>query len=213
VDRAGARLLSGTCAPARCAARRALCKAATTLCAALLLAGPLAAQDSDAWRVQIVAAIPAAAAATRGASPEHGGAQALQAVHARNAGTPLWIRDGRATAQAVSLVHELQRAASYGLEPDDYAAAELARSAAALAAATATDPTLATRFEVGLSAAALHLLSDLHYGRVDPAAAGFHLQGVHAPLDLAAALESLAGAHDVTTVLTGSSRPSTTTSF
>jgi len=104
-------------------------------------------------------------------------------------------------------VHELQRAASYGLEPDDYAAADLARSAAALAAATATHPTLAARFEVGLSAAALHLLSDLHYGRVDPAAAGFHLQGVHAPLDLAAALESLAGAHDLTTVLTGVEPP------
>jgi len=185
VDRAGAWFLSG----------------------ALLLARPLAAQDADTLRGQITAAIHAAAAATHGSSPEHGAAQALQSVYARNTGTPLWLRDGRATPQALSLVHELQRAASYGLEPDDYAAAELARSADALAPASATDPTLAARFEVGLSAAALHLLSDLHYGRVDPAAAGFNLQGVHAPLDLAAALESLARAQELTTVLVGVEPP------
>jgi murein L,D-transpeptidase YcbB/YkuD len=205
VDRAGARLLSGRRAPRQCAARRAPSQAAATLIAALVaalvVAPPLAAQPADAVRVEIPTAISVQLAAARGASPEHGAAQALQAVYARGADAPLWLRDGHVSAQAASLLQELQRATSYGLEPEDYAAPELARSADALGHSAGGDAALAARFDVQLSAAALHFMSDLHYGRVDPAAAGFNLQAVHAPLDLAASLESLTRAGDVPAAL------------
>jgi L,D-transpeptidase YcbB len=192
VDRASARLVS---------ARRAPRQAAAALIAALIVAPPLAAQSVDAVRAQIPTAISAVLAASRGASPERGAAQALQDVYARDADAPLWLRDGRASTQATSLLHELRSATSYGLEPEDYAAAELARSAEALGRGAAADAMLAARFDGQLSAAALHFMSDLHYGRVDPAAAGFHLEAGHAPLDLAASLESLTRAGDVPAAL------------
>ncbi len=202
MDRAGARLLSGRRAPRQCAARRLLRHAAAALMAVqiatLVVAPPLAEQPADAVSAQIPTAISAVLAAARGASPEHGATQALQAVYARSAAAPLWLRDGRASVQAVSVLHELQHATTYGLEPDDYAASGLARSSDALAGA---DATLAAHFDVQLSAAALHFMSDLHYGRVDPAAAGFNLLAGHAPLDLAAALERLARAGDVPAAL------------
>jgi murein L,D-transpeptidase YcbB/YkuD len=50
---------------------------------------------------------------------------------------------------------------------------------------------------VQLSGAALRFMSDLHYGRVAPKAAGFNLQDAHQPLDLAAALTDLAATADV----------------
>jgi murein L,D-transpeptidase YcbB/YkuD len=205
VDRAGARLLSGRRAPRQCAARGAPSQAAAALIAALVaalvVAPPLAAQPADAVRAEIPTAISALLAAARGASPEHGAAQALRAVYARGADAPLWLRDGRASAQAASLLQELQRATSYGLEPEDYAAPELAPSADALGRSAGADAALAARFDVQLSAAALHFISDLHYGRVDPAAAGFNLQAGHTPLDLAASLESLTRADDVPAAL------------
>ena len=53
------------------------------------------------------------------------------------------------------------------------------------------------RFDARLSAATLHFIADLHFGRVSPEAAGFRLQQPPEPYDLAQALRSIAQASDV----------------
>ena len=52
-------------------------------------------------------------------------------------------------------------------------------------------------FDARLSAAALHFIADLHFGRVSPEAAGFKLEQAPEPFDLAQALRSIAQASDV----------------
>lgn len=146
---------------------------------------------------------------------DHGVLRALRAVYAsRNA--LLWVVDGRPTPAALALIRTLQQADAYGLRPQDYDAAGLASLAAgalgaAGAVATAAPPksgdptrnpmTGAQRwatFDVNLSAAALKLVCDLHYGRIDPRAAAFDL-GTPRPddLDLTHELEALAAAPDI----------------
>ena len=140
-------------------------------------------QAADSVQAEISKALNAYRFPARRSSADYGASQALRSVYAQRANAPLWSRDGRESAQAQAVVRELQRADTYGLERADYAIADAGHSG---------------RFDVQLSAAALRFLSDLHYGRVKPSAAGFNLQGTHEPLDLAAALTGLAAASDVT---------------
>src|SRR6185437_15630412 len=133
-------------------------------------------------------------------SNDHGALRALRAVYASR-DTPLWVVDGQPTPAALALLRTLQQADGYGLEPRDYGTDELVAlvtsafgAARELATAGAADPQEVRRsvtwvgqrriaFDVGLSAAALKLLCDLHYGRIDPRAAGFDL-GSPRPDDL-----------------------------
>ncbi|HEX8754924.1 MAG TPA: L,D-transpeptidase family protein [Steroidobacteraceae bacterium] len=144
---------------------------------------------------------------------DHGARQALQAVYAP-AQPLLWISGGQPTPQALALLRILQSAEAYGLEPADYDADALMGLESSLAAADRRseeaaqpdDGTIAARrfaeFDVSLSAAALKLVSDLHYGRIDPRAAGFEL-GAPRPddLDPAAVLRALARSPDLTRAL------------
>ncbi|HEY6824503.1 MAG TPA: L,D-transpeptidase family protein [Steroidobacteraceae bacterium] len=150
---------------------------------------------------QIARAVAAYRAPARAPSVDHGAAAALREVYAQRANVPLWSRDGQATAQAQAVVHALQRADTYGLQPEDYAGNALAKLADEPPAAASGNAERWGRFDVRLSAATLRFLSDLHYGRVQPAAAGFNLQGTRQPLDLAASLTTLAAASDVSETL------------
>jgi murein L,D-transpeptidase YcbB/YkuD len=139
---------------------------------------------------------------------DHGALQALRAVYAsRNA--PLWVADGQPTPAALALLRTLRQADVYGLEPQDYDPDGLAALAAgALVTADRRDPGDAARnaaieaqrwvtFDLNMSAAALKLVCDLHYGRIDPRAAGFHLGAPRADdLDLTGELVSLADSRD-----------------
>jgi murein L,D-transpeptidase YcbB/YkuD len=154
-----------------------------------------AAQSAAGVAAQIAKAIPAGNSLPGRKSPDHGAAQALRTVYARSANAPLWSRDGHPTPQAEGVLRELQNADAYGLRSQDYGAAAIARLVNT-AGAPDTDARWA-QFDVRLSAAALAFMSDLHYGRVDPKAAGFNLQATHQELDLARALEALAGSTDV----------------
>ena len=146
---------------------------------------------------------------------DHGALRALHAVYTSR-GALLWVTDGQPTPAALSLLSILQRAGAYGLEPQDYDAdglAALAAGAVGAGRAIATggraesrdparnevaDAQRWTSFDVGLSAAALKLICDLHYGRIDPRAAGFDLGTRRADdLDLARELVLLARARDV----------------
>ncbi|HXY76314.1 MAG TPA: L,D-transpeptidase family protein [Steroidobacteraceae bacterium] len=171
----------------------------------LLLVGALgwvmcenvSAQASGALPEAIAAAIPSNSPRARKTSPAHGAAEALPAVYARSGDAPLWSRDGHASVQAEALVRELQDADAYGLEPRDYGAAALAQLMNAPPASAANDVQRWAQFDVRLSAAALGFMSDLHYGRVDPASAGFELLPAQRNLDLGAALESLVRSTDI----------------
>lgn len=149
---------------------------------------------------------------------DHGALRALRAAYAARNGL-LWVANGEPTPAAMALVRTLQQADAYGLEPQDYHADDLAALAAGapgtgavLSAASAVQSGAATRamidaqrwatFDVDLSAAALKLVCDLHYGRIDPRAAGFDL-GTPRPddLDLARELVALATSRDIATRL------------
>jgi murein L,D-transpeptidase YcbB/YkuD len=167
-------------------------------------AGTAAAQSQRNTEIQ--ASLPAAQKSLSKAALSHGALQGLQQLYA-GPGTLLWSVDGRPTGQARALVAEFTAAESYGLRTQDYGAQPLEESLAALTAArTAAEPQL-VQFDVRLSAAALHFLSDLHFGRVSPAAAGFKLQEAREPFDLALALQGLATAHDVPAALSGAEPP------
>jgi L,D-transpeptidase YcbB len=131
------------------------------------------------------------------ASADHGAAAALQSVYAQQ--TLLWTSGGRPTAQAQALANELVRAAAYGLEPVQYTPPPAPPSGA--------DASQWANYDRRLSATALHFLADLHYGRVDPPTAGFHLEAAHHELDLAAMLTGLAHADDVRRVIASAEPP------
>lgn len=144
---------------------------------------------------------------------DHGGLQALREVYAaRN--SLLWVVDGRPTPAALALLRALQHADAYGLEPQDYDADGLAALAAGMigaGGAFADGPANASQagvatvdaqrwvtFDIDLSAAALKLVCDLHYGRIDPRAAGFDL-GKPRPddMDLGSELLAIAATRDI----------------
>jgi len=107
----------------------------------------------------------------------------------------LWSRAGVVTPQARALVSTLESADRYGLSAESYQAAELA---AALAADTAAKPTAAElrRLDLALTGAALALVRHLHYGRIDPRAAGFDMPKRPADIDAAAIVAQLAAGED-----------------
>ncbi len=166
----------------------------------LMLAGvpqELPAQGLDAIQAQIAAQIPAADRMIGKSALRHGALQALGALYANNADSPLWSREGSVTPQALALILEIQGAEAYGLRSQDYGATELAHLAdQARKGGPGHEQRLAS-FDLRLTLAALQFVSDLHFGRVSPEAAGFQLPEVREPFDLRQALLSLAGAADM----------------
>jgi len=142
-----------------------------------------------------LAAGPAAGAAAVG-NP-----RALEAFYARHGSTLLWSRSGSATAQARALIATLQSVSDYGLSAGDYGGARLAAELEALSAKR--DATLAdwSRFDRDLSSAAFALVGNLHFGRVDPRAAGFDVPSRAQGFDPAAIVEQLAVRGDTAAVL------------
>lgn len=133
-------------------------------------------------------------------APDHGARRALRSIYANTANRPLWSVDGRATPQALALVRILRDVHGYGLEPRDYdgdSLAALARRAGAERPESKRWADLWARFDVRLTVQALHLLCDLHYGRINPSAAGFALERPRRALDLDAVVRSLARSDDV----------------
>jgi L,D-transpeptidase YcbB len=154
------------------------------------------AQPAEGMAAQIASAVAAYRAPRRSSSVDYGAMQALRNVYAQRANAPLWS-DGHATTQAQALTRALQRADTYGLQREDYAGDAIAQLAEPASGTSAAEAGRWARFDVQLSAAVLRFISDLHYGRVKPSAAGFNLQAMHQPLDLGAALTALAGSADV----------------
>jgi murein L,D-transpeptidase YcbB/YkuD len=104
--------------------------------------------------------------------PDH--LPALRALYARRGFAPIWLADAQPTPQASEAIDELGAAAVHGLDPRDYDAAALAAQLVRLRdTASPAPPDARARFDLALSVSLLRLLSDLHVGRVPPAALHF----------------------------------------
>jgi murein L,D-transpeptidase YcbB/YkuD len=157
----------------------------------------LHAASADSVRSQIAGAIASASSILDQSAVAHGGSQALQSVYSGSGNAPLWSREGGATRQAEALLLELQNAQAYGLEAKDYQGNEIGQLLNRPPSSGGSDDERWAGFDVRLSVAALRFISDLHYGRVTPEAAGFKLREDRPPFDLAAALQDLTSAPDV----------------
>ncbi len=178
------------------------CALRACACALVLGSGVLGAQSVEGVREAIASEVPQAAKLLGAAAITHGADAALAQLYAQDAATPLWSREGEPTAQARALLNELRGAESYGLRAGDYGGAELAHLLEGAAPAGPAREQRLARFDARLTCAALRFISDLHFGRVSPAAAGFKLDQPREPFDLVQALRSIATAADVSGALT-----------
>ncbi len=98
----------------------------------------------------------------------------------------VWTVDGRATAQAQTLIQQLKQAQLKGLNPEDYDASRWDARVAKLGPATAAPaPTDLTHFDLALTVAAMRYISDLHIGRINPQHFKFGLDVGPKKIDLA----------------------------
>jgi murein L,D-transpeptidase YcbB/YkuD len=132
---------------------------------------------------------------------ERGRLDALQAVYASRDFAPLWSLNGTPTLQAISLIRILRTAEKYGLRAQDYIGG--LGSDPSVVPITSREPRNMpeSQFDVALSAAVLRFVTDIHFGRVDPAAAGFHLQSTRPPLALDSLLPQLSITDDIEGVI------------
>jgi L,D-transpeptidase YcbB len=139
------------------------------------------------------------------AAADHAGddARAVAALYERHANALLWSRAGVATAQARALIGTLQSASDYGLSAGDYGAAQLAAELAALSAQRPATSAGWSGFDRELTGSALTLVRHLHFGRIDPHAAGFDMPARTERFDAAALVEQLAVRSDTGAVLAG----------
>lgn len=92
-----------------------------------------------------------------------------------HAAEPLqWVRDGRATTQALSMSRVLAGADVYGLAPDSYRS-QLTRTQLQQVVSGSADSQLLRHYDQDLSQRVSRFATHLHYGRVEPRAAGFDL--------------------------------------
>lgn len=110
------------------------------------------------------------------APPDEVEAEWDRAVYDRANSKCLWSINGRLTQQAHADITILSAADTFGLEPDDYAASQLTPSASQLKSESLQTQT--KQFDILLTRAALRFISHVHYGRIDPRAAGFELESI-----------------------------------
>ena len=104
-----------------------------------------------------------------------GEAGQLETLYQTRAYQALWMDSRvRPTDRAREVLALLNGAADHGLDPADYDAVPLSRSAEALTARTAPDE--AAHVDVRVSAAFLRYLRHLHAGRIDPRTMGFRAE-------------------------------------
>lgn len=119
----------------------------------------------------------------------------VRSIYQRIDPTPLWSNRGQLSPQAHELLEILHGADTWGLLPTDYDVDRLTATAAKMG--SRPPQTDLARFDVGLTQAAVRFISHLHYGRIDPRAAGFELTAPRNDLDIAAAVATLAAALSV----------------
>jgi L,D-transpeptidase YcbB len=93
--------------------------------------------------------------------------QQLQTLYQSVNYVPLWVRDGKATPQALAMITAFQSSRQKGLNPEDYDASRWPQRLAALKNSPG-DATTVAHFDAALTVGAMRYISDLHIGRVDP---------------------------------------------
>ncbi|MGI4756246.1 MAG: peptidoglycan-binding protein, partial [Janthinobacterium lividum] len=83
-----------------------------------------------------------------------------------------WVKSGKPTSQADSMLQEFSNAAKRGLRPEDYDASRWQARAANL-----KSPEGAAQFDVALTVTAMRFLNDLHLGRTVPTHFAFGVKG------------------------------------
>jgi murein L,D-transpeptidase YcbB/YkuD len=109
----------------------------------------------------------------------------------------LWSDGGKPTSAAINLLQELRRAGDRGLDPEDYPGNRLAYLLVDLIDSPHSGAEQWALFDASLSLAGIRFLSDLHYGRIDPAAVGHNLTVERIRLDIPTTLAHLASAVNV----------------
>lgn len=119
---------------------------------------------------------------------------AVNATYQQHSFKPLWLDDsGALSSQALALLQAMASADNDGLEPAEYEAARITSEASATLRAAAWHR---AQVDLAISIAATTFVTHLHYGRIDPIAAGFEMP-TRSLFDLRGALEGLATAQDV----------------
>src|SRR6266403_5659513 len=118
-------------------------------------------------------------------------------LYAGNGYRLLWSDGEKPSAAALVLLQELRHASDRGLDPEDYPGNRLAYLLIDLIDSGRPGAEQWALFDASLSLAGLRFLSDLHYGRVDPASVGHNLTVERIRLDIPATLAHLAAAVNV----------------
>ncbi len=127
--------------------------------------------------------------------------QQVQQLYAATNYAPVWVRDGRATPQALAVMAALESSQQKGLNPEDYDASRWPLRLHALQAAPGDANTVA-HFDAVLTVGAMRYISDLHVGRVNPKHFKFGIDVEQKRYDLPQFLaRRLLGASDVAQVL------------
>jgi murein L,D-transpeptidase YcbB/YkuD len=127
--------------------------------------------------------------------------QQVQQLYAATNYAPVWVRDGRATPQALAVMAALESSRQKGLNPEDYDASRWPLRLHALQAAPGDANTVA-HFDAALTVGAMRYISDLHVGRVNPRHFKFGIDVEQKRYDLPQFLaQKLLGATDVPQVL------------
>jgi len=168
---------------------RMSCAGVWRVTAALVMVGPLAGCNGTARSSTVgsthQSSVPGVANAIRTivadtghdafGPPSAGERAQLAALYAPRRDVPLWVdTSGRPSRDAREALALLSGAANEGLDPVEYAAPMLEQMARMLES-TAPAATDVADFDTSLSANTLRYLRQLHEGRVDPRAIGFHM--------------------------------------
>jgi murein L,D-transpeptidase YcbB/YkuD len=128
--------------------------------------------------------------------------QAIRDFYERRRFRPAWLDGPGPSRQGALLLQALRGAADRGLRPGDYDATALAGRAISGAPDIRASPSRQAELDLALSIAAARWIRHLHFGRVDPRAAGFATRMPRAAFDVAAALERLATGDDFDAAVT-----------
>ena len=105
-----------------------------------------------------------------------------------------WVLKDTPTRQALAMMRVLRNADEFGLRTVDYQGAW--SSSAVTLPGGDPEPEVVAQFDESLSTSVAHFLHDVHFGRVDPRAAGFNLASTRAPLNIALLLAQLQATGD-----------------
>ncbi len=124
----------------------------------------------------------------------------MSALYAARSLAPVWFAHRALTPAGAGLLQELTEVERRGLIASDY---EGARLAGLIRAASTQDAMSLARLDVALSVTAARLASDLHRGRVSPAAVGYDLDIANTSFDAASAVIALASSRNTAATLDG----------